>query len=64
MLPSGDVIDVALIESSGDFAFDLSAENAVVRAAPFDELLEMPIQIFNENFRVFTLIFKPEDLLN
>ncbi len=64
MLPTGEVTDVAITESSGDPAFDRSAENAVYRAQPFSELEQMPIRIFNENFRTLTLIFQPEDLLN
>ena len=64
MLPTGEVTDVAIIESSGDPAFDRSAENAVYSAQPFSELEVMPINIFNDNFRTLSLIFQPEDLLN
>ena len=64
MLPTGDVTDVSIVESSNDPAFDRSAENAVYRAAPFRELESLPIHIFNANFRSLTLIFQPEDLLN
>ncbi len=64
LLPTGEVTDVAIAESSGDPAFDRSAENAVYRAQPFSELEQMPIHVFNENFRTLTLIFQPEDLLN
>ena len=64
MLPTGEVVDVAVIESSGDAAFDRSAENAVYSAQPFSELEQMPIRIFNANFRILSLIFEPEDLLN
>lgn len=64
MLPTGEVTDVAIIESSNDPAFDRSAENAVYRAAPFSELQSLPIRVFNQNFRSLSLIFQPEDLLN
>ena len=64
MLPTGEVTDVAIIESSGDAAFDRSAENAVYRAQPFREMEQMPTRIFNANFRTLSLIFQPEDLLN
>ena len=64
MLPTGEVTDVAIIQSSGDPAFDRSAENAVYSAQPFSELEVMPINIFNDNFRTLSLIFQPEDLLN
>ena len=64
MLPTGEVLDAAITESSGDSAFDRSAENALYRAAPFRELQGLPINVFNANFRSLSLIFEPEDLLN
>ena len=64
MLPTGELIDVIITQSSGDPAFDRSAENAVYRAAPFAELTALPIRVFNQNFRTLSLIFQPEDLLN
>jgi colicin import membrane protein len=64
MLPTGEVTDVTIVESSNDPAFDRSAENAVYRAAPFSELQSLPIRVFNQNFRSLSLIFQPEDLLN
>ena len=64
MLPTGELIDVRITQSSGDPAFDRSAESAVYRAAPFAELTALPIRVFNQNFRTLSLIFQPEDLLN
>ncbi|MFT4861289.1 MAG: colicin import membrane protein [Pseudohongiellaceae bacterium] len=64
MLPTGEVTDVTIIQSSNDPAFDRAAESAVFRAAPFRELQSLPIKLFNENFRSLALTFKPEDLLN
>ena len=64
MLPTGELIDAAITESSGDPAFDRSAENAVYSAAPFRELEVLPSNVFNQNFRSLSLIFQPEDLLN
>ncbi len=64
MLPTGELIDATITQSSGDPAFDRSAENAVYRAAPFTELQNLPINVFNANFRSLSLIFEPEDLLN
>lgn len=64
MLPTGEVTDVMIVESSGDAPFDRAATNAVYSAQPFSELQRMPINIFNDNFRTLTLIFQPEDLLN
>ncbi|MGB1847733.1 MAG: energy transducer TonB [Pseudohongiellaceae bacterium] len=64
MLPTGEVLDAVITQSSGDPAFDRSAENALFRAAPFRELQSLPINVFNANFRSLSLIFEPEDLLN
>ena len=64
MLPTGELLDARITESSGDPAFDRSAENAVYSAAPFTELQSLPINVFNANFRTLSLIFQPEDLLN
>ena len=64
MLPTGELVDVIITQSSGDPAFDRSAENAVYRAAPFAELTALPIRVFNQNLRTLSLIFQPEDLLN
>ena len=64
MLPTGELLDATITQSSGDLAFDRSAENAVYRAAPFSELQSLPINVFNANFRSLSLIFEPEDLLN
>ena len=64
MLPTGELIDVRVTQSSGDAAFDRSAERAVYSAAPFSELQSLPINVFNANFRTLSLIFEPQDLLN
>lgn len=64
MVPTGDILDVQLVQSSGDPAFDRSAENAIFRVGRFTELQGMPINMFNENFRTLLLTFRPEDLLN
>tara|TARA_B100000686_G_C16710123_1_gene928606 strand:+ start:666 stop:1505 length:840 start_codon:yes stop_codon:yes gene_type:complete len=64
MLPTGELLDARITESSGDLAFDRSAENAAYSAAPFTELQSLPINLFNRNFRTLSLIFQPEDLLN
>jgi colicin import membrane protein len=64
MLPTGEVTDVTIAQSSNDPAFDRAAETAVFRAAPFAELQSLPIRTFNDYFRSFSLTFQPEDLLN
>ncbi|MED5385922.1 MAG: cell envelope integrity protein TolA [Pseudomonadota bacterium] len=64
MLPTGELLEASITQSSGDAAFDRSAENAVYSASPFTELQDLPISVFNGNFRTLSLIFEPEDLLN
>ena len=44
---------------SGNEVFDESAINAISRLANF-EGLNIPIYLFDEHFRKFTLIFTPE----
>ena len=64
MLTTGELLEASITQSSGDAAFDRAAENAVYSASPFTELQNLPISVFNENFRTLSLIFEPEDLLN
>ena len=61
LIPTGEVMSVSIIESSGVLAFDRSAEQAVKRSRKF----EVPDnnQLFEEYFRRFYFLFKPEDLL-
>ncbi|HSX84044.1 MAG TPA: cell envelope integrity protein TolA [Cellvibrio sp.] len=62
MVPTGQVVNVRVIKSSGDVAFDRSAEQAVKRVDRFTEIMDMPSDLFERNFRVFRLLFQPEDL--
>lgn len=57
LMPTGDVIEVAIVQSSGSVEFDRSAELAVRKASP----LPMPTDpaVANE-FRQFTFTFRPE----
>jgi colicin import membrane protein len=61
LVPTGDVVAVMLVESSGNSAFDHSAEAAVKKARRFE--VPKDSAIFEQYFRRFTLLFKPEDLL-
>lgn len=63
MIPTGDVVGVEVVKSSGNAAFDRSAIQAVEKAARFPELKDMSPTVFEAYFRQFTLVFKPEDLL-
>ncbi|HEX6591097.1 MAG TPA: cell envelope integrity protein TolA, partial [Moraxellaceae bacterium] len=60
VLPGGEVGNVVTVKSSGDAAFDASAEEAVRKSSP----LPVPTDptVFNQYFRVITLKFNPEDL--
>ncbi len=64
MVPTGDVLDVEIVQSSGDFAFDRAAESAVLKVNRFTELQGMDPRLFDRNFRTFLLTFRPQDLLN
>lgn len=63
LIPTGEVVDVQIVKSSGDDAFDRSAMNAVKKASPFSELQALKGSAdFERNFRRFQLDFIPEDL--
>lgn len=65
LIPSGDVINVSVLKSSGNDAFDQSAENAVRRVGKFAYLKELSDKtpaVFERNFRRLQLDFSPEDL--
>lgn len=61
LIPTGEVIAVTIIDSSGSTAFDRSAEHAVRRATRFDVPQEN--KLFEAHFRRFYILFQPEDLL-
>lgn len=62
LVPTGDVVGVAVLSTSGNLAFDRSAINAVEKAGRFPEVKELERALFERDFRRFQLIFKPEDL--
>ncbi len=61
LVPTGEVVAVRIVESSGNAAFDRSAERAVERLGK----LEVPDdpRIFERYFRRLRLEFQPEDLM-
>jgi colicin import membrane protein len=63
LVPTGEVVGVEVTRSSGNTSFDRSAVLAVRKAGRFPELKDLPSSVFEEYFRSFTLVFKPEDLL-
>lgn len=62
LVPTGRVVDVEVVSSSGDAAFDRSASQAVLKAEPFERIQELPSQVFEDNFRTFRFRFSPDDL--
>jgi colicin import membrane protein len=63
LTPNGQVVDVSVIASSGDNAFDRSAIRAIKQAEQFPEIENMPSRVFEAEFRNLQLVFRPEDLL-
>jgi colicin import membrane protein len=61
LVPTGEVVDVGVEQSSGNEAFDRSALLAVERSARFQ--VPSDPSLFEKNFRSFTVLFRPEDLL-
>ena len=62
LIPTGEVVSVSVLKSSGNTAFDRSAINAVEKAGSFPELQNLPTREFEKTFRRFRLLFRPEDL--
>jgi colicin import membrane protein len=62
LVPTGELVSVDVVRSSGNAAFDRSAEVAVRQAAPF-RVPDDPT-LFESRFRNLTILFKPEDLRN
>jgi colicin import membrane protein len=61
LVPTGDVVGVTVVASSGNEAFDRSAEQAVRKAGKFS--VPKDSSLFEKYFRRFPVLFKPEDLL-
>lgn len=51
-----------MVRGSGDAAFDRAAEQAVRRVDRFEEVKNIPPDIFERYFREFSFTFRPEDL--
>ena len=62
LIPTGEVVGVRVVRSSGHAAFDASAEAAVWRSGGFPEIRNMPRGLFERRFRRLRLLFRPEDL--
>lgn len=62
LIPTGEVINVSVVKSSGNDAFDRSAKQAVTKTGRFDVLRDVPPEIFDRYFRQLRLKFNPQDL--
>ncbi len=56
---NGRIIDINLIKSSGNLRFDNSAIKAVQRVETFSFLKDIPISMFNSNFKSIVITFNP-----
>ncbi|CAH0991623.1 hypothetical protein SIN8267_01732 [Sinobacterium norvegicum] len=62
LVPTGEVSSVEILKGSGSAVFDQSAVRAVNKAERFVELQDLPPAVFEQYFRRFNLLFRPEDL--
>ena len=62
LVPTGRIVGVTVIESSGDRAFDQAAQQAAFKAEQFKEIQGMDSAIFEKYFRQLKVVFSPEDL--
>ncbi len=65
LVPTGRVVSVAVEKTSGNSAFDRSAEQAVYKVERFEKLQELSQaspRVFEKTFRHFRLTFTPDDL--
>jgi colicin import membrane protein len=60
LIPTGEVVDVKVKDSSGNDAFDRSAVLAVTKARRF--VVPIDSRRFERDFREFTVLFRPDDL--
>tara|TARA_B100001173_G_scaffold302413_1_gene304086 strand:+ start:1209 stop:1817 length:609 start_codon:yes stop_codon:yes gene_type:complete len=59
LVPTGEILSSKIINSSGNRAFDDSALTAISKLKSFDGL-NMQMNLFDQHFRKFILIFSPE----
>ncbi|MGY8869095.1 MAG: energy transducer TonB, partial [Pseudomonadales bacterium] len=62
LFPSGEVDSVEVLQSSGDAAFDKSAEKAVLRVGKFPRVREVDPLFFERELRRVIIEFRPEGL--
>lgn len=62
MVPTGRVVQVDVIESSGNEAFDRAVIQAVRKAQPYSVVQTLEPRVFERNFRQFSFRFNPQNL--
>ena len=62
LVPTGRIVGVNLLRSSGDIAFDRSVEQAAFKAEQFEELQQLEPRLFEKHFRTVKVAFSPQDL--
>ncbi|UTW46460.1 cell envelope integrity protein TolA [bacterium SCSIO 12696] len=62
LVPTGRVVSIRVVKSSGDAAFDRSVEQAIRKADSFPELKNVEARVFEKYFRNLRMVFRPEDL--
>jgi len=62
LVPTGRIVSVDVVESSGNPAFDRSAVQAVKKVELFPEVKEMSSDVFERYYRNFKFLFNPQDL--
>lgn len=62
LVPTGRIVNVTVVESSGNSAFDRSAIQAVKKVEVFPEVKEMSPETFERHYRNFKFKFNPQDL--
>ena len=62
LVPTGRIVGVTVLKSSGDAAFDRSVEQAAFKTDQFVELQNMSPVLFEKKFRQVDVAFSPQDL--
>ena len=62
LVPTGRIVGVTVVKSSGDIAFDRSVEQAAFKAEQFEEIQQLEPRLFEKHFRIVKVAFTPQDL--
>ena len=62
LVPTGEVVGIAIMSSSGSSPFDSSAVAAIERIRQFPEVATLSIKDFEKYFRQYKIRLRPEDL--